>query len=118
VPPVFANRKDVKNILINILANCIEAAGPGGWVDIKVAADDSRMDGHCVTLTVTDSGQGVPKDEIDKVFDPFYSTKETGSGVGLFSAKKRARANGGDVVCEIGPDGKSRFVIWFPQAMG
>jgi signal transduction histidine kinase len=53
-----------------------------------------------------------------RIFDPFYSRKDGGSGLGLFSAKKRANANGGDVICEMGGDGKSQFVIWFPLASG
>jgi signal transduction histidine kinase len=60
----------------------------------------------------------VSEAERAKIFDPFYSRKEGGSGLGLFSAKKRANANGGDVICEAGENGTSRFVIWFPVASG
>jgi signal transduction histidine kinase len=117
-PPIFANPQDVKSILINILANSIDAAGEGGWIDITVEVNADRGGAEALVLTVQNSGPGVPRTELDQVFDPFYSTKETGSGMGLFSSKKRARANGGDLVCEIGPDGQSRFVIWFPVASG
>jgi hypothetical protein len=117
-PPIFANPHDVESILINILINSIDAAGEGGWVDIKVDAHCGRGGSESVVLTVQDSGPGVPQSELGRVFDPFYSTKETGSGMGLFSSKKRARANGGDLVCELGPDGKSRFEVWFPVASG
>jgi signal transduction histidine kinase len=117
-PPAFANKKDVKNILISVLANCVEAATENGWVDIVVREGGSRAPGGCVSIEITDSGPGVPQDLQGRVFDPFYSTKAGGSGVGLFSAKKRANANGGDVVCETGEDGKSRFIIWLPSASG
>jgi signal transduction histidine kinase len=117
-PPIFANLQDVRSILINVLINSIDAAGEGGWVGIKVDAHGERGDCESVVLTIQDSGPGVPKSELARVFDPFYSTKDTGSGMGLFSSKKRARANGGDLVCEMGPDGKSRFVVWFPVASG
>ncbi len=117
-PPIFANSQDVKSILINILANAIDVAGKGGWVDITVEANGGRDECGAVVLAIEDSGPGVPKTELGRVFDPFYTTKEMGSGMGLFSSKKRARANGGDLVCEIGPSGKSRFVLWFPVASG
>jgi signal transduction histidine kinase len=65
---------------------------------------------------ITDSGPGVPEDLLARVFDPFYTTKTRGTGIGLFSAKKRANANGGDVYCEIAEEGRSRFVISLPLA--
>jgi PAS domain S-box-containing protein len=117
-PPVFANQQDVKSILINVLINAIDAAGEGGWVDITVETDGDRGGAESVVLSIQDSGPGVPATELGRVFDPFYSTKESGSGIGLFSSKKRARANGGDLICEMGPDRKSRFVVWFPVASG
>jgi hypothetical protein len=117
-PPIFANPQDVRSILINVLVNSIDAAGEGGWVDISVETNADRGCTESVVLAVHDSGPGVPETELARVFDPFYSTKEAGSGMGLFSSKKRARANGGDLVCEAGPDGKSRFVVWFPVASG
>ncbi len=117
-PPIFANPQDVKSILINVLANAFDAAGNGGWVDINIEANGNRTRAESVVLAIQDSGPGVATTELGRIFDPFYSTKEMGSGVGLFSSKKRARANGGDLVCEMGPDGKSRFVVWFPVASG
>jgi PAS domain S-box-containing protein len=118
LPPVFANRKDVKTVLLNLLANCIDAAGTDGFVSVDVAQGKSPKGVECVRLTIRDSGPGVPRSQITRIFDPFYTRREGGSGLGLFSAKKRARANGGDVICEIGPDGKSRFVVWLPLASG
>ena len=117
-PPIFANPQDVRSILINVLINSIDAAGEGGWVDINVETNGDRGCTESVVLAIRDSGPGVSGTELGRVFDPFYSTKESGSGMGLFSSKKRARANGGDLVCEIGPDGKSKFVVWFPVASG
>ncbi len=117
-PPVFANRKDVKNILISILANCVEAVGESGWIRVAVEAVDSGSSRSAVNIVVTDSGPGVPEDLMASIFDPFFSTKADGRGVGLFSAKKRANANGGDVLCELGEDGKSRFIISLPPASG
>jgi PAS domain S-box-containing protein len=115
-PLAFANRKDVKNILIGVLANSVEAAGEDGWVRVAVESSDSGQAGSFVNILVTDSGPGVPEDLRTRVFDAFFSTKSEGRGVGLFSAKKRANANGGDLSCEPGENGKSRFVITLPAA--
>jgi PAS domain S-box-containing protein len=116
LPPVFANRKDIKTVLLNILANCLEAAGAGGQVEIagRYGKADNGLD--CVRLTFEDSGPGVAEADRERIFDPYFTSKEGGSGLGLFSAKKRAKANAGDVVCEQGENGRSRFTVWFPTA--
>jgi PAS domain S-box-containing protein len=116
LPPILASRKDIKTILLNLLANCIDAAGEGGRVEIEAKCDRGRGGPERACLILSDTGPGVSRDNLEKIFDPFYSTKGGGSGLGLFSAKKRANANDGDVECELGQDGKSRFVVWFPMA--
>jgi PAS domain S-box-containing protein len=118
LPAVFVNKKELKTVFLNVLINCIDAAGEKGSVTIDVKRDGRRAGGETVCVTFTDSGPGVSEVDMARIFDPFYSRKEGGSGLGLFSAKKRANANGGDVICEMGDDGKSRFVIWFPLASG
>ncbi len=118
LPPVFANTKDLRTVFLHLLANSIEAAGRGGFIDIDVRQAKTESGEDCLRVTFEDSGPGVPEAERKKIFDPFYSSKEGGSGLGLFSAKKRANANGGDVVCEAGTKGQCRFVLRFPLASG
>jgi signal transduction histidine kinase len=117
LPPILANREDVDKVIRNILSNCVTAAGNGG--SVSVSAYRSRRNGsETVEVDFRDSGDGVPEGDLERVFEPFYTTTTGGSGLGLTSARRRARANGGDVVCESGDDGKSRFVAWFPIAVG
>ncbi|MFZ1948328.1 MAG: PAS domain-containing protein [bacterium] len=118
VPPIFADRRDVTRALLNVLSNGVEAAAADGAVTITARVMEPRPGLRMVGLVFEDSGPGVPPGEVDRVFDAFYSTKEGGQGLGLFSAKKRARASGGDVTCEIGPGGRSRFVVAFPTVVG
>jgi signal transduction histidine kinase len=118
VPPAFADRRDFTKIALGILANSADAVKENGTITISSRVLDSERGGKLVGLVFEDSGPGVAKSEIDKVFDAFYTTKEGGCGLGLFSAKKRAKANGGDIVCEMGVDGKSRFVAMFQVAAG
>ncbi|MFH1313913.1 MAG: PAS domain-containing protein [Candidatus Eisenbacteria bacterium] len=118
LPAIFVNPKDLKTVFLNVLTNCIDAAGEQGDVTIDVRQDGRRAGSETVCVTFNDSGPGVSEVEMARIFDPFYSRKDGGSGLGLFSAKKRANANGGDVICEMGENGKSRFVIWFPLASG
>jgi PAS domain S-box-containing protein len=118
VPPIFADRRDVTRALLNVLSNGVEAVAADGAVTITARVMEPRQGTRMVGLVVEDSGPGIPRGDLDRVFDAFYSTKGGGRGLGLFSAKKRARASGGDVTCEIGPNGKSRFVVGFPTVAG
>jgi PAS domain S-box-containing protein len=116
--PAFVNRKDVKKIFLSVLANSIEAAGQQGFIEIRTMQEAGGGDGDWLRIEFSDSGTGVPETDLERVFDPLYSTKDGGSGLGLHSAKKRARGNGGDVFCEVGEGGRSRFVVRFPGASG
>jgi PAS domain S-box-containing protein len=115
VPPVFADRSDIVKIALAILANSADAVKEAGSITVAARVIEGP-EGRQAGLVFEDSGPGVVASEIDKVFAAFYTTKQGGSGLGLFSAKKRARANGGDIVCEMGPLGKSRFVMVLPVA--
>ena len=116
VPPVFADRKDVVKIALSILANSVDAIGKAGSISVSSRTSQGRSGAGQVGLIFEDTGPGVAAADVGKVFDAFYTTKRGGSGLGLFSAKKRARANGGDILCEMGEQGKSRFVVILPVA--
>lgn len=115
-PPVFADRRDIVKITLGILANSVDALGGSGTITVASRLGEAQPGGRQVGLVFEDSGPGVAAGDIDKVFSAFYTTKQGGSGLGLFSAKKRARANGGDIICEMDERGKSRFVVMLPVA--
>ena len=76
--------------LTNLVENAADAAGPDGWVDLRAA-----VGGNAVTITVTDSGPGVPQDLRDRVFEPFFTTKPEGMGMGLSISRSIVAAHGG-----------------------
>jgi nitrogen-specific signal transduction histidine kinase len=115
-PPVFGDRRDIVKITLGIVANSVDAIGKSGTITVASRLVEAQPGGRQVGLVFEDSGPGVAAGNIDKVFSAFYTTKQGGSGLGLFSAKKRARANGGDIICEMGENGKSRFVVTLPVA--
>ncbi len=116
LPPVFADKGDVMKIFFNLLANCSEAVRDGGWIKIRAYSSKSPQGGSRVQVCFEDSGPGVPFEMGENLFNPFFTTKEGGSGLGLFIARKRACANGGDVTLERDSGGRSKFVVWFPAA--
>jgi hypothetical protein len=118
VPPIFADRRDVARVMLNILGNGVEAVAANGLILIGATTGEIRPGVRSVSIVFEDSGPGVPEGDVCRLFDAFFTTKKGGTGLGLFSARKRAQANGGDVACEIVDGGKSRFVATFPAAMG
>jgi signal transduction histidine kinase len=85
----------LRQILLNLLNNAREAAGAGGRVTLTLTATDDQAE-----VTVADNGPGVPTADRDRIFDAFYSTRETGTGLGLALVKRFVEEAGGSVGCE------------------
>jgi nitrogen fixation/metabolism regulation signal transduction histidine kinase len=91
LPPVLADRDQVLQVLLNLLRNAIEAMGDrGGTVTVS-----ARRAGEAVALEVADNGPGVPADDLPKLFEPYFTTKEGGTGLGLAIARRIAEEHGG-----------------------
>ncbi len=80
LPKVCCDFKQIQQVLLNIMGNASEAMDEGG--DLTVAAKPSANSGF-VDVVVSDTGQGIPKEDLKNIFEPFFTTKEEGKGVGL-----------------------------------
>lgn len=100
LPPVRCNRYQVIQVLLNLLQNAIEAiAGPGSVrVTTRVVAD-------LVEVEVADEGPGIDPCQIERIFEPFYSTKLQGTGLGLSISRDIAAAHRGCLEASGGPEG-------------
>ncbi|MDA2911481.1 protoglobin domain-containing protein [Nitrospiraceae bacterium AH_259_D15_M11_P09] len=76
--PIHADPDQMSQVLLNLFVNAIHAMPEGGTLGINLALDDSQ-----VRLEVSDSGCGIPQEDLPKIFDPFFTTKEAGKGTGL-----------------------------------
>lgn len=92
--PLSADAKQLGQLLLNLLLNGIEAAGPGGWVRIETGV---REDERQAFVRLLDSGPGPPAEIEAKLFEPFATSKPEGVGLGLAVARQIARAHGGEV---------------------
>jgi signal transduction histidine kinase len=101
---VQADRGQLRRALINLMRNATSAAGPGGQVVLAVTADDSG-----VIWEVRDSGPGVPEDLRDKIFAPFFTTREKGTGLGLAFVREIVIEHGGEIAVDRAPEGGARF---------
>jgi two-component system sensor histidine kinase HydH len=106
---VHVDTSTVVQSLLNLVINAADAAGPGGHIAVRV----SRQDDEAV-VEVHDDGPGVPLAQRSKIFEPFYTTKEAGSGLGLVSVKVCAEQHGGRVVVSDSDLGGACFRVTLP----
>ena len=117
IPTVLADALQVQLVMVNLLRNALEAArsrarSGEGTLLITVGEIADRM----VQVSVADCGPGVPADEIEDIFEPLYSTKETGMGVGLATCRTIVEAHGGRIWCAPNPAGGAIFRFTMPIA--
>lgn len=109
---IYANidRRNFKQALINILKNAIQAIGENGHIDIAI------FDGKLETrIRIRDDGIGMKEDELDRIFEPFYTTKKDGTGLGLSSAYKTVRDNNCKIEVSSAYGEGTEFVIAIPK---
>jgi two-component system, cell cycle sensor histidine kinase and response regulator CckA len=125
--PVLADPTQIQQILMNLAANARDAMPEGGKLIIEVA--DFEMvegggkpadvaPGHYVTLTVSDTGAGMPPEIQSRAFDPFFTTKELGkgTGLGLSTVYGIVKESGGSILVNSKPSEGTTFRIYLPRA--
>ncbi len=100
----------LKQAMANIVKNALEATASGGEVHLS-----ARDDKETVTLTVRDTGKGIDPENKNRIFDLFYSTKETGTGVGLAITHKIVADHGGTIEVKSEPGQGTTFILTFPK---
>lgn len=110
---IHFDRDRFRQILINLINNAKEATGPGGQILMEV----SRQDGM-VEIIVADDGPGIPAADRERIFEPFFSTKETGTGLGLALVRRYVEEVNGNVTCEPNEPHGARFRLRFTDVTG
>ena len=116
LPPVPGDAAALRQVLINLLANAIDATEPPGTIVVGARVLSSNGRGPQMEIAVSDSGHGMSEEEIRRVFEPFYTTKAPGRGTGLGLAivDHIVRAHGGQVVIESSPGGGTTMRVRLP----
>jgi signal transduction histidine kinase len=92
LPPVLVDSVQIGQIMLNLLTNAMQAMDHAGRITVNVRADDS-----IVWCDVRDTGPGVAPENVGKIFEPLFTTKARGIGLGLAVSRTLARANEGDL---------------------
>jgi signal transduction histidine kinase len=112
--PVVADQDQLKQVIINIVLNAIDAIPEKGFIRIEV--QPSLMEGTVYYhIIITDNGTGVNEEQLEKIFDPFYTTKEEGTGLGLSISYGIIQRHGGNIEIRNHPDGGAQVEIQLPR---
>ncbi|MEW6776346.1 MAG: ATP-binding protein [Bdellovibrionota bacterium] len=110
---VFADPGRLQQVLLNLLLNAAQASPPGGTVRIL-----AREENGSVSLLVQDEGPGIAPENLGKIYDPFFTTKADGTGLGLANARKIVLAHGGELRVESSSGKGAAFEIRLPLKEG
>lgn len=109
LPHVPIDRRQIKQAILNITRNAFEAMPNGGELRITTANKGKEIE-----IAISDTGPGIPDEELDRIFDPFYSTKDTGTGLGLSIAHQIIGEHKGKIVCNSEKGKGATFTIRLP----
>jgi PAS domain S-box-containing protein len=118
LPPLFGSPQQIGQVLLNLLINAVEAMPPGGLLHITASTEPSFGAGkEMLSLTLSNNGPPIPPENIDKIFDPLFTTKSRGTGLGLFVAHNIIQQHGGALRAENLEGGQGvAFTLTLPVA--
>ena len=115
VPPVYADRHRVLQVLSNLIGNAMKFTPPGGMITCRAESEDGK-----VLITVADSGPGIPHENLGDIFNPYWQAKRTarlGAGLGLPIAKGIVESHGGKIWVESETGTGTKFFFTLPVAV-
>ena len=110
LPPVMADRNQLKQVFFNLIKNAVEAMAPGGKLRIRSRADDEN-----VLLLFGDSGAGIKAEDLSRLFQPYHTTKPGGHGLGLMIVQRIMREHGGQIAIESKEGLGTVVTLQFPR---
>lgn len=105
IPDLFLDEKEMRQLILNLVRNGLEAMPPGGNLTIK-----TFLDGDQVIMAVQDQGKGIEPEVLEKIGTPFFTTKDYGTGLGLAVCYSIAARHNADIRIETGPTGTTFYV--------
>lgn len=110
VKPVAGEEERLRQVLINLALNALEATPEGGLVRLSAGEDPTG-----VWITIDDTGPGIPLEVRERIFEPFFTTKAEGSGLGLSIVHSIVTQHGGTLEVGSAPGGGARFILRLPK---
>jgi len=105
LPPVRADRVQLSQVLLNLIMNGIDAVTANAGSARRITVEAHVCTDDCCEISVTDSGPGIPTDQLERIFEPFVTAKASGMGIGLSISRSIVEAHGGKLWAENGTRG-------------
>jgi PAS domain S-box-containing protein len=109
LPATPIDLTQIQQVLVNLIRNAMQAMTRGGTLSLQTW---EGADG--VWVSVADTGGGIPQEQLNRIFEPFYTTKKRGSGLGLMIVQRIVRAHGGRIELESQVGRGTTFRLWLP----
>jgi two-component system sensor kinase FixL len=114
LPKVIGDRIQLQQVVVNLLVNSVQAMAQAGGstrrIELRTGADGDGA----VTFTIRDTGPGIAEANVDRIFDSFFTTKDTGMGIGLVICQSIIVGHGGNITASNHPDGGAEFRFSLP----
>ncbi len=118
IAPVIADPVQIEQVVLNLVHNAIEAIDNAKWQQREVIVQTQQNPRKGVDVTVRDTGPGLPANGVERMFEPFVSTKPGGMGLGLSISRSIVEAHGGRLRAIPGPGGGATFSFTLPTVAG
>jgi signal transduction histidine kinase len=112
LPLVNGSPNELKQVFLNLVLNAVDAMAKGG--SMKVSARTSDEDGRWVQVLINDTGEGMTPEVQKRLYEPFFSTKEAGTGLGLWVSRDIIAAHAGKLTCDSTAGVGTTFTVWLP----
>jgi len=118
MPLVLADKIEIEQVVLNLVRNAFDAMSDTAVGERKLTIRTSRLRSDSIELAVCDTGQGLPAEDAEKLFDSFFTTKPDGLGIGLSLSRSIIKAHGGRLWAEPNPDCGATFRFTLPLKGG
>lgn len=114
VPKILGDPEFLRSVFNNLMINAVQAMEKsGGHLNIKITPDENDS---FVRIDIADTGNGIPEENVSKIFEPYFSTKETGTGLGLAIVQKIVEMHNGTIEVESKTGEGTRFTVKLPKS--
>ena len=110
---IWCDRSQLQNVFMNLISNAIQAINDN---DGEITINAEEQEGFN-KITIEDNGEGIPEKSLETIFEPLYTTKASGTGLGLVSCKNTILAHNGEISAQNSSNGGAIFTILLPNTL-